>query len=253
MIQSITVLMKNITVKKIVLLLIVLLFSCNKTSSSLLISDEDIPSKLPMGEYSYKLIMNGTEIGKATTSNTISDNNFIVNTEMIMEIGAVKNITKQTIKETLNFEPISFESVNTVTTKNNTQEISWKANFDGKKIILKNENNTNEFNPNEPFKFDGNFILNELIAQKFKENSIVSLKMYDPTLEPEDLISVQVKFVGMKKIKINNKTEKVLHLVYAIENFKNIDIYIDSKGVVQKQVIIMLNNRIELVIDSKDE
>jgi hypothetical protein len=33
-----------------------------------------------------------------------------------------------------------------------------------------------------------------------------------------------------------------------IENFKEIDIYIDEKGVTQKADILMLNNRIELVI-----
>jgi hypothetical protein len=258
-----------IPIKKIALLFIILLASCTKTPSNTLASSDEIasekqekhssdqsieyPSSIPLGEYSYKLIMNGTQIGRATTSNTISNNTFIVDTEMIMDVSSVKNITKQTIKETLKFEPISFESVNTVVTKNNTQKISWLAKFDGKKIILKNDNNTSEFKPDEPFRFDGNFILNELIAQKFKENSTVSLKIYDPTLEPEDIIPVQVRLVGMKEIKINKKSKKVLHLSYAIENFKNIDIYIDSKGVVQKSVIIMLNNKIELVIDSNDE
>jgi len=193
--------------------------------------------------------MNGSEIGRATTSNTISENTYITSTEMTMTIGPVKNVTKQTVKETLNFEPISFESIHTVTAGNNTQKISWSAKFDGKKITIKNDNNTSEFIPKETFRFDGNYMLNELINKKFKKNSAVSLKMYDPTLEPEDIIPIQVKFVGEKEIKINNQTKKVLHLVYAIENFKNIDVYLDSKGVVQKSVIVMLNNKIELIID----
>ena len=218
---------------------------------SLFTSCSEMPSKLPMGEHSYKLIMNGTEIGSTITSTTISENIFIVDTIMTMEIGSIKNVSRQIIKETLNFEPISFESIHTTSTEDNTQVISWLANFDGKKIILKTDNSTIEFEPSEQFIFDGNFILNEFIAQKFKKNSIISTKMYDPTLEPEALIPVKAKYLGTKKVKINNKSKRVLHLVLAIENFRNIDVYMDSKGVVQKSVMIMLNNRIELVIDPK--
>ena len=225
-----------------VMLLFIVLASCS-----------EMPSKLPMGEYSYKLIMNGIETGSAVTSTVISENTYITNTVMSLEIGSVKNITNQTIKETLNFEPISFEAIHTVITENNTQEVSWLAQIDGKKIKLKAGDCLIEFELNEPFRFDGNFILNELIAQRFRKNSAVSVKIYDPTLEPEDLIPVQVRFVGIKNIEINNKMKRVLHLVQSIENFKNIDIYLDSNGVVQKSVIIMLNNKIELIIDPKSK
>jgi len=224
--------------RKIILLFIVLLASCSK-----------IPSGLPMGEYSYQLIMNGSKLGTAVTSTGIFENTYVTNTVMTLEIGDVKNITNQTIRESLNFEPISFESIHSVIVNDNVQEISWLANFDSNKISLKMGDTSIEFESDEPFRLDGNFMLNELITQRFRKNSAVSTKIYDPTLEPEDLIPVQVKFVGTKNVLINNRVQRVFHLVQSIENFMNIDIYLDSKGIVLQSVIIMLNNRIELVID----
>ena len=226
--------------RKLVLLFIILLVSCSR-----------IPFELPMGKFSYKLIMNGTKLGTAVTSTIIHEGAYITNTVMTLEIGDVKNITNQTIKETLDFKPIRFESIHSVIVDDNVQEISWIANFDGNKIMLQMGDTLIEFEPDEPFRLEGGFILNELITQRFRKNSVVSTKIYDPTLEPEDLIPVQVKFVGMKNIEINNRTHRVFHLVQAIENFKNIDIYLDSRGVVKKSVMIMLNNRIELILDPK--
>jgi hypothetical protein len=54
--------------------------------------------------------------------------------------------------------------------------------------------------------------------------------------------------MGQEKLEINGRPKKVFHMKQIIENFKEIDIYLDEKGVTQKADILMLNNRIELVI-----
>ncbi|MFC1669766.1 hypothetical protein ACFL20_05185 [Spirochaetota bacterium] len=217
---------------------ILFLFSCRK-----------IPGTIPLGKWKYKLLVNGVELGKATFENKIEDNRYVNTTEMQMEAGYVKNLSRQIITETMDFKPLKLEVYNRSINEGVTQEIRKVAIIKDDMVKLMVDKKKYNIRLKKAFIFDGNYFINELIKNKFKKGVKIKSNLYDPSVEIDDTIKATIKVIGIKKIEINGKEKELYHVVQAIENFKLIDFYIDGNGITQKASITMLNNRFELIFE----
>ncbi|PKL35724.1 MAG: hypothetical protein CVV44_19535 [Spirochaetae bacterium HGW-Spirochaetae-1] len=205
------------------------------------------PTAIPMGSWNYRLLMNGVAIGKATISNELKNGIYTSGMEMTMEMGRIKNTARQVTVETDSFQPIKLEILNTVVNGSDVQKMHTTALFSGKNVTVNTDGMESTVTIEKPFILDGNFFMSQLLKEKFKPGARVSAYLYDPTFELEEPVRVIARVMGSENISIDGKTISVIHIVQAIENFKNIDIYIDESGVTQKAVIVMLNNKIELL------
>lgn len=206
-----------------------------------------VPQVIPQGTWQYLLLMNGVEIGTASVSNKQTKTHHISTVQMDMTLGKIKNSTRQVITETIDFKPVKLEIYNTVTNDDNVQKINTVAEIKGKKIILTAGETKTETTIEKPFILDGNYFMNFFINKKFKKGTQASAYLYDPTFETEEPIRVTMTVAGRESVTINGRKKTLIHLVQRIENSKNIDIYINEAGIAQKAVILMLNNRIELI------
>ena len=207
------------------------------------------PTAIATGTWHYTLLMNGVKIGTAVTSTQKKENQIRSEVEMTMELGAVKNRTRQIITETTDFRPLKLEIYNDIINGDKVQKVATIAEVKGKEIHLSTGGHSAKVKITKDFVFDGTYFMSRLIAAGFKEGTRVSSYLYEPTFEVEEPILVSVTMAGRERVTINGKSRNLIHLVQVIENFKNIDIYIDDNGVAQKAVILMLNNKIELIID----
>lgn len=204
--------------------------------------------KIPTGTWHYKLIMNSTEIGTASVNNSIENGNYKIKTEMKMNIGPVTNTMTQIVTETQDFKPVSININNVISNNGDTQTITTSASFNKNTVTITSGGVSAIVNISGDFHLDGNYMLSRLIKNKFEKNIEMSALIYDPSLEPEEAVRIKAEVVGEETVSINNKTESLIHISQSIEGFKNIDIYMDAQGVVKKAVILMLNNRIEMII-----
>jgi hypothetical protein len=222
----------------IVLLLLLSLSGCGMSA----------PRTIPMGTWEYRLILNGMDIGSATVINEEKESEYLSTITMNMSVGNVQNSSKQIVTESRSFEPVKLEIYNRIVNGKNEQKINTIASFKGKEITVTSGSTTSTVSIDHPFVLDGNFFITKMIEKRFETGSHVESSIYDPSFELENTIRVKVLVVGQEKLTINGNLKKVFHMKQIIENFKEIDIYIDEKGVTQKADILMLNNRIELVI-----
>lgn len=206
------------------------------------------PTSIAQGTWAYQLLMNGVKIGTASVSNSQRDGLFISAIQMDMVLGEVKNTTRQIITETADFKPVKLEIYNTIINGKQRQEINTIAEFKNKTVQLTAGGQKTRFTIEKPFILDGNYFMDFLIKKNFKKGTQVSAFLYDPTFETEDPINVRMKVEGIERVIINGKPKQLIHIVQRIENSKNIDIFIDENGIAQKAIILMLNNRIELII-----
>lgn len=206
------------------------------------------PTSIAQGTWTYQLLINGVEIGTASVSNIQRDGLFTSTIQMDMVLGKVKNTTRQIITETADFKPVKLEIYNTIINGKKRQEINTVAEFNNKTVQLTAGDHKTQFTIEKSFILDGNYFMDFLIKKSFKKGTQVSALLYDPTFETEEPINVKMKVKGRERVIINGKPKQLIHIVQRIENSKNIDIFIDENGIAQKAIILMLNNRIELII-----
>ena len=206
------------------------------------------PDGIASGTWNYRLLVNGLEIGSASVSNTIKNNYYVNETKMEMSVAQVKNTTHQIITETKNFKPVKYEVYNTIINEKERHKIDTVAEFTGNTVKLTRDGETITQKISTPFILDGNYFMNEMIKQKFKQGLKISARIYDPALEPSEPVNVCIKVLGKETITINNNEVSCIHINQIIENLKSIDIYLNNRGITQKAVISMLNNKFELQI-----
>jgi len=207
------------------------------------------PSSIPTGTWNYRLLVNGAAIGKATVSNKKEGSRYILSVEMEIEAGTVKNRTRQTIIETTDFRPVSLEIYQYTSQDGQITEMTTKAEYDGTIIRLDAGGTKSDVRIEKPFVFEGNFFMHSLIEKGFAPGTVVQHYIYEPAVDIEEPTMVLVKVVGKERISVNGRARELIHLGYAIENLKNIDEWIDERGISVKTVITMLNNRLELILE----
>jgi len=221
-----------------VLLILIASIACART-----------PSAIPTGVWNYRLLVNGAPIGKATVSNKKEGTRYITSVEMEIDAGTVKNRTRQTVTETLDFRPISLEVYQYTSQNGQITEMTTKADYDGSVIRLDAGGKKSEVRIEKPFVFEGNFFMHSLIEKGFAPGTVVQHYIYEPLVDIEEPTMVLVKVVGKERISVNGRARELIHLGYTIENLKNIDEWIDERGISVKTVITMLNNRLELILE----
>lgn len=210
-------------------------------------SSRRIPEKIPMGRWEYALMINGVTVGSAVISNSQTEKHYISETEMKMKAGKITNISRQVVTETKDFKPVKLEINNSIHFNNTSQKIVTRALFNENAIELDSMGKKSRISVKEPFVIDGNYFINKLIKNRFKEGYSVSSRIYEPSMEPDETIGVTVKVMGIEKVEKNEKKIELIHIVQSIDNFKSIDIYLNFDCIMEKAVIKMLNNRIELI------
>jgi len=204
---------------------------------------------IPTGTWKYRLLVNGADIGKAAVTCEIVARNFISTLTMEMDVGQIKNSTRQIITETEDCKPLKLEVYNKTEQNNRVSEIKTIATFSGGRVDLDTGDSKTQIRIDRPFVLEVNFFMQELIKARFKTGTVIQGYVYEPSVDIETPILMVVKVIGKEDVSINGKMKNLLHLGCSIENLKNIDTYIDDKGVAQKTVIILLNNRLEMIIE----
>jgi hypothetical protein len=207
------------------------------------------PAQIPEGTWNYDLLVNGVRAGRAVVSNRSSGDNFIIKSEMYLNIGTIENKSVQIVTETKNFKPVKLEVFNTVTdtSGNSTQEINKTVLFNGEDVTLKTGDYESRFKIKDPFVLDGNYFFNELLKSKFKTGVMIKANIYEPSVEIDTPILVIVEAKGMETVQVRNKPMKLFHIKQRVEKLKSMDIYMNDKGITEKIVLKMLNNVFELV------
>jgi hypothetical protein len=204
---------------------------------------------IPTGTWKYRLLVNGAEIGKAVVTNDVVAANFVNTLTMEMDVGYIKNSTRQIITETQDCKPLKLEVYNKTTQNNKVSEIKTIAKFNGSRVDLDTGDSKTQIVIDEPFVLEGNYFMQELIKARFKPGTIIKSFVYEPSVDIETPIVMVVKVIGREDISINGTMKNLLHLGCSVENLKNIDTYIDDNGVAQKTVIILLNNKLEMILE----
>jgi len=202
------------------------------------------PKSIPEGTWNYDLIVNGVKSGRAVFSNNVSDNNYIVRSELYLNIGPIENKSVYIVTETMDFKPVKLEEYNTITDSlsNSVQEINKIITFDDNKVTIQSGDKKSTFKIEENFILDGNFFLSELIKNQFKQGTIVEARIYEPSMEIDTPFLSITEVAGYRSVNVRNKSMKLLHLQCRIENFKSMDIYLNEQAVTEKMVMKMLNN-----------
>ena len=221
--------------------LLLLIAACIITCSY---ESKSTPASIPEGTWDYDLMVNGVKAGKAVISNTVSDNNYIIKRELYLNIGPIENKAVHTVMETIDFKPVKLEEHNTIIDRaaDTIQEIKRTAIFEGAYITFQSGDQKSKFKIEENFILDGNYFISELIKHQFKQGTIIKARIYEPSVEIDSTIHAVAEVKGYSTVKVRNKSMKLLHLSFRIENFKNIDMYLNEQGITEKTVMKMLNN-----------
>ncbi len=212
------------------------------------VSCRNYPDKVPTGVWKYDLFMNGILLGEAEFGNRLTDNKYISTVKMEIRAGSVLNKTSQKTVETSSFEPVSLEIENITKTDNNSQRILTRAEFKKNNVTVDTGYNKATVRLPDGCMIDGNYFISELIKQKFAKGASANAKIFEPSVDIEEPVNVIVKVIGKKEISVRGKIKRLMHIVQAIENYKSVDMYLNNDGVVEKAVIIMLNNKMEIVL-----
>jgi hypothetical protein len=230
----------GILVKKLaqlLLLVVILAASCRSRIDA-----------IPTGTWKYRLLVNGAEIGSAVISNELKNGLYVSTTEMAMDAGYIRNSTRQIITETADFKPVKLEVYNVTEQDGQKNEMVTIATFSGNRVNLDTAATRSTITIEKPFILEGNYFMQELIKRKFKEGTVLKNHVYEPSVDVEEPMLVMLKVLGREKVPINGKNKNLIHLGYSIENLKNIDLWMDEEGVTQKTTIVMLNNKLELIL-----
>ncbi|OHD68565.1 MAG: hypothetical protein A2W19_12295 [Spirochaetes bacterium RBG_16_49_21] len=227
--------------KKLILSLIILTLALSYCQTRL--------TTIPTGTWKYKLLVNGAAIGTATISNAVAGNNYVSTLDMEIDAGHIKNSTRQIVTETRDFKPVRLEVYNRMAQNGRVNEIKTIAAFKGSAVELDTGDSKSTITIDKPFMLEGNYFMQELIKAEFKEGTVIKGYVYEPSVDIETPVLILVKVIGREEVSIGGKMMNLLHLGYSIENLKNIDAYIDDRGITQKTVIVMLNNKLELILE----
>jgi len=206
---------------------------------------KSLPGGIPEGTWNYDLTVNSVKAGKAIFSNSVSDNNYVVKTEMYLNIGTIENKSVYIITETKDFKPVKLEEYHTITDNSSgkVQEIKKIATFEGANVTLQAGNSKSKFKIEGDFIIDGNYFMGKLIENQFKQGTIVKAHIYEPSVELDTPILSVAEIKGYSSVNVGNKSMKLLHLKLKIENLKSIDMYLNEQGVTEMMVLNMLNNK----------
>jgi hypothetical protein len=151
--------------------------------------------------------------------------------------------------ETLDFRPVRLETYSKTTQHGKDNEIKTTAVFEGNTVKLDTGDSKTTITIDRPFVLEGNYFMQRLIEAGFKPGTVIKGYVYEPSVDIEAPVLILVKVIGREKVRVGERTMRLLHLGYSIENLKNIDAYLDDEGITQKTVIVMLNNRLELILE----
>jgi hypothetical protein len=207
------------------------------------------PVKIPLGEWKYSLFVNDIRAGDALMSNKIVNGNYVLISRLTMGLADAKNISIQTITETMNFTPVKLESNNSIITDAKVQDMSTVAGFNGRRVEIIADKKKSVINLDRDFRLEGNYVLSRMISEGFRRDLVIETWIYDPNIELETPILVKSKVIGIEKVKIKETYRELIHIEESIEGIKSIDSFVDEEGIVIMVVIKMLNMNIVLMKD----
>lgn len=206
-----------------------------------------LPTAVPTGEWRYALTINGTPAGSSRYSNAIVGPHYRSIVEITMTLGDAVNTSRSEITETLDHVPVRLETSTTVV-KNGAKHVSaTTATFAGRTVTLTTDGKTSKYTLSRDFILEGNYIVAKLIEGRFRPGLAIETAIYDPGYELDMPIPVRVAVVGEARMRIGATEKRLIHITESIENVKNIDVYLDEHGVMEKTVIQMMNMTLELI------
>jgi hypothetical protein len=202
-----------------------------------------------IGEWKYKIFINGNNAGIAIVKISTNGDNYIHELEMETTTGDIKNTSRKKLVETKDYKPVSLEIINKIISNNDIQEIKTIVNAkeDGVDVI---SDNNRFFVPIErPFIFDGLYHTAELKKIRFKKGDLIKSRIFDPQIENESSVILNTAVSGKKKFTIRDKEIELFHVLQFINNLKAIEMYMDSRGTIYKSKTTMLNYTMEMILE----
>jgi len=209
------------------------------------------PSSIPVGTWEYDLYVNGVKSGKSVTAVKLENGLYTTETSMQMNAGIITNTSMNRITETVDFKPVRLENVNSIIQGDKVRKIEITALFEGNAVTVKTGSSSVSVKLPGPCVLDGTYFISELIRKGFRNGTRVSARIYEPAIELEELITVNVRVNGIKRVKVGREKKRLYHVSYIIQDMKNIECYINKNGITELATITMLNNRMDLVLRNK--
>lgn len=247
--------MKNSSRIKILFLCGVFLFSLPLLSKE----TQDAPQKevtqikIPTGNWQYSVFIKGQRIGSAYTSTKIENGIIISTVEMVLKMGESVLTTKDIIKETTQFEPISKWHNQTVVLADKVTRTICEAVFDKNKVTVTHNKNVKEVTIDGKFYLSDVHFLAEAIKNKFEEDFTLEDLIYEPTIDDEKPIKITERITGKESVDISGKQMNLIHSVISMGPVKNIHNYIDSNGIVYKTSISVGDMTMDIILEKGSE
>ena len=201
------------------------------------------------GSWTYDILVNGQNIGISRTIIESKGNTWVVTTTMDVKTGTVSNsVWHRIIEEKGSFRPVEISIRNIIRQGEMEETVTTRARFNGRTVELSEDGKKRTLILEEEFHLDGNYLLVHILKEGLTPGTHYMTRIYDPSLEPDSTVPVEVEVKGTKTVNIMGKEKKLFHVIQKIKNLKYIDMYIDSNGVLYKAEIVMLNNSLELIL-----
>ena len=235
--------------KKNLVCLIALLFALVSCVS---VPIADTPKSIPMGEWKYKLLINGLSVGEAVIKKEENAANYITTKSMSVKFGTEVIIElTDIITETKAFVPIKYDSRELVTKNNISQDVRIISEYKGKNIVITSGNRTRTVALDRPFIVHGNYFMHSLIQQGFQAKCKAEANVYIQTSKVDETSFVDETIVGLEKVSINGQNENLIHSMQYTDGLKTADIYMDNRGIIRKMNFFYEKNydtRFEMII-----
>jgi hypothetical protein len=201
------------------------------------------------GTWTYDILVNGENIGISRTTIESKGNTWVITTTMDVETGTVSNsVWHRIIEEKGTFRPVEISLKNVIRQGDMEETVKTRATFHGQKVELHEDGKKRTVTLEEDFHLDGNYLLDHIRKEGLTPGTVYSTRIYDPSLEPDTTIPVRVEVKGTKTMNFRGEEKQLFHVTQKIKNLKYIDMYMDSRGLLYRAEIVMLNNRLELVL-----
>jgi hypothetical protein len=211
-------------------------------------------SELPLGSWRYGVFAGKLRMGTANVSLTFDDGVYVSTSNMTMQRdnGALVCVMSETEKENASFSPISYFSSTTIITESKESRALVRASFKDGVVEIDDGEEKRSFRINGAFQITPNRLSVLMMRDGLKTGAVFKGMVYDPTIDEEKALEMTEKVIGPELVDLPTGKASLTHTVQSYGPLKNIHTWIDARGFTVRTSISILNQTIDLVLESYD-
>lgn len=208
--------------------------------------------QIPLGSWHYGIYLVGKRIGTADTSTVFENGNYQSGTSMAIEKNNKEQIflVREAAVETADFAPVSYSYSTTIVSGSRISRMTLGASFNNGTVTLKDADGERTVKLDGAFSISANIYSLKLLCAGLKPGTEIKGKIYDPTTDEETLLDMSEKVVGTETVTLPSGKINLIHTVMTVGAVRNIHNYMDARGVVYKTSLSMMNQNIDLLLES---